>query len=115
MANKAEQFEKRKAELLSELRATLQSLREHFPDMSDLDIAAHALFVESDITRSLITADEVEAFAAKRKTFSTGDVMEHFSVPKGNAAAAIAILRIKSKLAADGKAQDNTSRWRYVA
>jgi hypothetical protein len=95
------------------LREAVNALRPFYKGATNVEIAARVLNNQEE-PRSSLASDDLEVFAAKKKRFSTGDVMGHFTVPKGNAAAAIAILRMKGRLQPDGKAPDHTSQWRFT-
>lgn len=58
-----------------------------------------------------LDSDRVLAFAKKKRAFSTDDVAREFKVGRPQAAAAIAILRLKSALKKDGTAKDGSSAW----
>lgn len=61
-----------------------------------------------------LTADSVRTAFAKRKTFSTGDVMREFEAAKDNATAVAAVLRGRKLTEKVGVAPDGTSLWRWV-
>jgi hypothetical protein len=63
-----------------------------------------------------LDSDKVLSFAKTKKRFSTDDVARKFSVGRQQAAAAIAILRLKSLLNKDpqGAGPDGSSRWILV-
>lgn len=67
---------------------------------------------------SKLDSNEVLKYARRRKTFSTQQVADHFGVSKQQAAAGIAILRIKEVLERAEMAGvsngDNSSRWTYT-
>jgi len=54
--------------------------------------------------------------SCKSKEFTTGDVVDHFGVSMGSAAALIAILRIKEVITPNSpaKTEDGTSRWVFT-
>ena len=66
---------------------------------------------------SKLDSNEVLKYARRRKTFSTQQVADHFGVSKQQAAAGIAILRIKEvldRVEATGVSNgDDSSRWAY--
>ena len=63
-------------------------------------------------------ADILIQFARKKKIFSTQNVMDYFKIKKQNAAACIAICRIKGVLERGKKPansdKDQSSRWIFV-
>jgi hypothetical protein len=64
-----------------------------------------------------LDSNEVLKFAQRRKKFSTKQVADHFQVGFQQAAAGIAILRIKEVLErgpASTSKSDRSSRWVYV-
>lgn len=95
------------------IRKAVEALRPHFRGKSDVDIVRQVL-EGAPSGPAKVKAEQVAEYAKRRKRFSTGDVVEQFGVTPGSAAALVAILRIKEVIEPDGKANDNTSRWRHV-
>lgn len=62
-----------------------------------------------------VTAKQaIEGFAKKRKSFTTGQLAEHYSISKGSATALIAIMRLMGVLdSLPKKPSDTSSRWAY--
>jgi hypothetical protein len=61
-----------------------------------------------------LSSEKVTPWMAKKRRFSTADVMSHFKVPVTKAAAALAIQRLKGKLESAGKDSNGTSLWVYT-
>lgn len=68
------------------------------------------------MARTKLDSSKVLQFAQKEKRFTTADVVKRFRTSPGQAAAAIAILRIKEVLERDqpGKDDDGHSRWVFT-
>jgi hypothetical protein len=92
------------------LQTILKDLRPHFSKgVPDIEILAMVLRNGLECSPAA-----VEAFARKKKTFSTADVMNYFMVGKYKVAGAVAALRGAGKLEAGEPTGDGYSTWRYV-
>ena len=69
------------------------------------------LALKSKSSNTKVTAKDVLPWATKRKTFTTQQVSEQFEVSPGQAAALVAILRIKEAIEPHGNGLDGTSAW----
>ena len=66
---------------------------------------------QSGTAKKVTAKDDVLPWATKRKTFTTGQVSDQFGVSPGQAAALVAILRIKEAIEPHGNGPDGTSAW----
>ena len=63
-------------------------------------------------TQEKLDANDIYAWGAKRKKgFTTGQLADHFRIPRKRAAAFIAICRIRGQFKPNGRGSDGTSQW----
>lgn len=100
------------------IQQAVQGLRPHLPGKTDLQIVDIALRSSSDglfTTESKrLDAEKVEESFRTSQVFSTQDVADRFKVRPQQAAAALAICRLRGRLdPSHGKNAHGSSLWRF--
>jgi hypothetical protein len=93
------------------IKLALTSLRPHYePGTPDLEILSMVL----QNGNGDLTPESLEAYAKKKKAFSTADVMQHFQVGKYKVAGSLASLTRQGKIKLAEKKTDANGYSQYV-